>query len=281
MQRRNRWLVFALVTSSLLVGRSNAVEIVERFPIQGGNTIDGVCIWQGMLYAATKNNILQVYDPASGELLGSVDPMIPDLSEAHVHGMTRGADGTFWVGEMMSRKLYQLRFDDCSVVSIIDAPPGTPTFGLAFDNDVLWIGHHSEGPPTPVWGIDPETGEVVGYLDFGMIDNHGQVWLGGYLWALDNAQNVIYKVSGDGKIEDVFNLPPASYGSLAFDGTQFWSSNSYAFLTINVSESPPCPADLDGDGTVGVSDLLGLLSAWGTDPGGPARLRQRRQRRRV
>ena len=30
-----------------------------------------------------------------------------------------------------------------------------------------------------------------------------------------------------------------------------------------------CPADLDDDGTVGILDLLSLLAAWGTDPGGP------------
>ncbi len=30
-----------------------------------------------------------------------------------------------------------------------------------------------------------------------------------------------------------------------------------------------CPWDLDGDGTVGILDLLVLLAAWGTDPGGP------------
>ena len=30
-----------------------------------------------------------------------------------------------------------------------------------------------------------------------------------------------------------------------------------------------CPADLDGDGSVGILDLLSLLAAWGTDPGGP------------
>lgn len=30
-----------------------------------------------------------------------------------------------------------------------------------------------------------------------------------------------------------------------------------------------CPADLDGDGSVGASDLLALLAAWGTNPGGP------------
>ena len=33
--------------------------------------------------------------------------------------------------------------------------------------------------------------------------------------------------------------------------------------------SPPCAADLDGDGSVGASDLVALLDAWGTDPGGP------------
>jgi hypothetical protein len=30
-----------------------------------------------------------------------------------------------------------------------------------------------------------------------------------------------------------------------------------------------CPADLDEDGMVGVTDFLLLLAAWGTDPGGP------------
>jgi hypothetical protein len=30
-----------------------------------------------------------------------------------------------------------------------------------------------------------------------------------------------------------------------------------------------CPADLDGDGSVGVLDLLAVLAAWGTDPAGP------------
>ena len=27
--------------------------------------------------------------------------------------------------------------------------------------------------------------------------------------------------------------------------------------------------DIDGDGSVGIGDLLGLLALWGTDPGGP------------
>ena len=34
-------------------------------------------------------------------------------------------------------------------------------------------------------------------------------------------------------------------------------------------EPGPCPADLDEDGVVAVPDLLALLAAWSTDPGGP------------
>ncbi len=271
LKYKNHWLGFAIVASLLLVGRSNAVDVVECFPIQGLNTIDGVCIWQGNLYAATKNNILQKYDLASGKLLESISPLIPDLELAHVHGMTRGADGTFWVGEMMTRKLYQIRFDDYSLVTIIDAPetPETATFGLSFSNDILWVGHHSEGLQTPVRGLDPVTGEIVEELDFEIYDNHGLVWLGGYLWALDNSRNSILKVRGGNVIEEILVLPEQGYSSLAFDGRLFWTNNSEAFLTINIPESPPCPADIDGNGTVSTNDLLGLLSAWGTDPGGP------------
>ena len=32
---------------------------------------------------------------------------------------------------------------------------------------------------------------------------------------------------------------------------------------------PSGPPDFDGDGTVGILDLLALLANWGTDPGGP------------
>ncbi len=35
------------------------------------------------------------------------------------------------------------------------------------------------------------------------------------------------------------------------------------------TDCPSCTGDIDGDGTVGASDLLTLLAAWGTDPGGP------------
>ncbi|MHC4416810.1 MAG: metallophosphoesterase family protein, partial [Planctomycetota bacterium] len=38
---------------------------------------------------------------------------------------------------------------------------------------------------------------------------------------------------------------------------------------VEVTWGPCCPTDLDGDCGVGIGDVLDLLDAWGTDPGGP------------
>ncbi|MCH8153138.1 MAG: hypothetical protein IH830_12305 [Planctomycetes bacterium] len=42
-----------------------------------------------------------------------------------------------------------------------------------------------------------------------------------------------------------------------------------AFFDFTFVVAGPCPADLDGDSSVGILDLLALLAAWGTDPVGP------------
>ncbi len=47
------------------------------------------------------------------------------------------------------------------------------------------------------------------------------------------------------------------------------AGNDFALDDISFHGSPACPWDLDGDGTVGILDLLMLLAAWKADPGGP------------
>ncbi len=44
------------------------------------------------------------------------------------------------------------------------------------------------------------------------------------------------------------------------DGTPFSASDCVRLVPLG---------DIDGDGSVNVPDLLALLAAWGTDPGGP------------
>lgn len=60
-------------------------------------------------------------------------------------------------------------------------------------------------------------------------------------------------------------LPDPS-GFRFFAGSTSVPGNTLAFDNTTITN---CPIDLNGDGTVGAADLLGLLVAWGTDPCGP------------
>jgi hypothetical protein len=45
-----------------------------------------------------------------------------------------------------------------------------------------------------------------------------------------------------------------------------------AAISFGAAGGTVCPGDIDGDGTVGVSDFLEMLAAWGPNPGHPADL---------
>ena len=59
------------------------------------------------------------------------------------------------------------------------------------------------------------------------------------------------------------SLGTAIVGAARDDDNGSDSGSAYLF------DASVCPWDLDGSGAVGILDLLALLAAWGTDPGGP------------
>ncbi|MHC4303646.1 MAG: thrombospondin type 3 repeat-containing protein [Planctomycetota bacterium] len=61
----------------------------------------------------------------------------------------------------------------------------------------------------------------------------------------------------------------ALVGSHVDDDAGTGSGSAYVYGGWAEICTPPCPEDLDGDGTVGITDFLVLLAQWGTDPGGP------------
>jgi hypothetical protein len=78
--------------------------------------------------------------------------------------------------------------------------------------------------------------------------------------------------------DDAFECEEVSVSAAVIPGTYWLVIAPWAFTdsatcpapyTATVTEPGACPADLNGDGTVGIADLLALLAAWGTDPGGP------------
>ena len=82
-------------------------------------------------------------------------------------------------------------------------------------------------------------------------------------------------------VQDWLDNPSANFGWLLlgnegeaqtarrFDSRQNPDTKLRPMLQIEFEPASACPWDLDDNGTVGASDLLTLLSAWGTDPGGP------------
>ena len=59
-----------------------------------------------------------------------------------------------------------------------------------------------------------------------------------------------------------YNTPDAIAGDPITDG----GGNSLRYCPPPIPIPDPCPADIDDDGTVGITDLLALLAAWGPCP---------------
>ncbi len=255
----------AIVLLAAAAGIARAADVIPVFPTGAPQPIMGICSYDGDMYGVGKGNMLIRYDPATGEQLEVVSPLLPDPPERHLHGMA-AAGGTFWIVDTITQNFYELSFSDYSIVSTVahDAAPTHPYFGLTFQDGLLWAGHHSASLPTPVHAVDPETGDIVATLEFGAADVHGLAWVGGDLWVLDNATDEILRVDAAGEVMETFSLPDDVWYGLVWDGAEFWSCNLDMFYNLDLPLPPP--GDVDGDGIVGINDFLLVIGNWGLCP---------------
>jgi glutamine cyclotransferase len=147
--------------------RKQSAEIVQEFgPFPGvdqvgGVTYDGERVW----FAA--HDALKALDPASGEIVRSIDVA------AHA--------GTSFDG----RYLYQLaedriqRIDPATgrVLSTIPSP-GSGSSGMAWAEGTLWVGQYRE---RKIHQVDPETGAILRTIESNRFVT-GVTWVDGELW---------------------------------------------------------------------------------------------------
>jgi hypothetical protein len=115
-----------------------------------------------------------------------------------------------------------------------------------------------------------------GQIKFVEWDDENKVlsWIPGVIPITDDYQETLKMdfITYDGDPSDPAG-PSDNWSSIGKDTPDGWQMLYATPLTRqqmwDIGFNRPCPWDLDESDVVGVVDLLALLAAWGTDPGGP------------
>jgi len=147
--------------------RENAEIVREYGPFPGvdhvhGVTYDGQNVW----FAA--GNTLNALDPATGEILRSVD------AAAHA-GTAFDGQYLFQIAEDRIRKIDP---ETGRVLATIPSPGGGRDSGLAWAEGTLWVGQYRD---RKIHQIDPETGRILRTIDSNRFVT-GVTWVDGELW---------------------------------------------------------------------------------------------------
>jgi glutamine cyclotransferase len=146
----------------------SAAEIIAEYgPFPGIDRVGGVT-YDGHYVWCAAGGTLNAFDPASGEMVRSIDVA------AHA--------GTAFDG----RHLYQLAEDRIQkidpksgrVIDTIPAPGGGSDSGLAWAEGTLWVGQYRD---RKIHQIDPETGAILRTIESDRFVT-GVTWTNGELW---------------------------------------------------------------------------------------------------
>ena len=103
-------------------------------------------------------------------------------------------------------------------------------------------------------------------------DDNGSGSGSAYLFDTNTGEQMAKLLPDDGAFQDYFGTSVAIIGATAIVGVyrdDDNGTNSGSAYLFAAARTGMCPWNLDDDDSVGILDLLALLAAWGTDPGGP------------
>jgi len=148
--------------------RQSTAEIVREYgPFPGVNHVHGLTYDGRHVWFAAGDKLI-VFDPASGETLGSID--------------VAASAGTAFDGQ----HLFQIAKDRIQkidpktgrVLATIPAPGGGADSGLAWAEGTLWVGQYRE---RKIYQVDPETGVILRTIESNRFVT-GVTWVDGELW---------------------------------------------------------------------------------------------------
>lgn len=155
-----------------------------------GVTFDGENVW---FAAGDKLNVL---DPASGEILRSID-------------VTADAGTTFdgqYLFQLAKDRIQKIDPQTGQVVAAIPAPGGGACSGLAWAEGTLWVGQYKN---RKIFQIDPETGAILRTIESNRFVT-GVTWVEGELWhgTLEDDESDLRRIDPQtGEVLDRLEMP--------------------------------------------------------------------------
>jgi glutamine cyclotransferase len=187
---------------------STAAEIVREYgPFPGVDSVGGVT-YDGQRVWLAAGDKLAAFDPASGELVRSIDVT------AHA--------GTAFDGQHLFQITEDriLKIDPATgqVLATIPAPGGGGDSGLAWAEGTLWVGQHRG---RKIHQVDPETGAILRTIESNRFVT-GVSWVDGELWhgTWEGDESEVRRIDpATGEVLERLEMPPgAGVSGLESDG---------------------------------------------------------------
>lgn len=156
-----------------------------------GVTYDGENVW----FAA--GDRLNVLDPASGEILRSID-------------VAADAGTTFdghYLFQLAEDRIQKIDPQTGQVLGAIPAPGGGACSGLAWAEGTLWVGQYRN---RKIFQIDPETGAILRTIESNRFVT-GVTWVEGELWhgTLEDDESDLRRIDPQtGEVLERLEMPP-------------------------------------------------------------------------
>jgi glutamine cyclotransferase len=148
--------------------KEQPAEIVREYgPFPGAKNVGGVS-YDGRLVWFAGGERLQAFEPASGEVVRSLD-VACDAGTAF--------DGRH-LFQIVDARIHKIDPATGEVLSSIPAPGGGRDSGLTWAEGTLWVGQYRD---RKIHQIDPQTGEVLRTIESNRFVT-GVTWVDGELW---------------------------------------------------------------------------------------------------
>jgi glutamine cyclotransferase len=178
------------------MNRSTAEIVREYGPFPGVDSVAGVT-YDGQQVWFAAGDKLNAFDPASGEMVRSID--------------VAGHAGTAFDGQHLYQieegRIQKIDPQTGRVLATIPAPAGGGHSGLAWAEGTLWVGQYEN---RKIYQIDPQTGAILRTIESNRFVT-GVTWIEGELWHgtwEDDASELMRVDPRTGEVLEILEMPP-------------------------------------------------------------------------